>query len=495
MQKIIHKYALVGCVLIAACNKDKCFFHENWCTNPLSTLKITNLGENSRLDPTQITDVKYSLDENTFDPNEYQVIFNIQQQTNYYKSYSPGALKPVGSIKTTELSLDKLRCGSALMHLYLQPIETSAGPPPITPADMDGSPLLPFDPSTKLYYRQHGSAKFIVVDTSKPRFDTGPTGDLTIIPNPTKLISLGIHNMSKPYILANYFGNTDVTAGLVLTDINRNKPTLAANDYFIGTSNQRALEVHFARMPPSIFIKLCTINEQASTLQSVCMSSAMLANWTTSTALDILSAAIDPNNEYFAAVDGIGELHIYSLPIGNAPVQNEIDIKWPKGTYRYVLIGDLDGNGTSDVLALRSGASPVVLLRDGSANTLTFKESREIEDSLGKITELQTPTAFAWIGHLNCQEQVGLVFGSGMSGDGTLKVLFQNPTNSFVQQDLTLPALAVAAPAALTAVTLADLNQDGRDDLVVAMSPNPQCMSQCKPNKIYIYYASAKPGL
>lgn len=123
---------------------------------------------------------------------------------------------------------------------------------------------------------------------------------------------------------------------------------------------------------------------------------------------------------------------------------------------RGVAVGDIDGNGTLDVVTANDGLDSVtVLFNDGTGN-LNFQASFSVAGSGGGGTR---PRAVALA---NLDAVAGLEIVTANNGDDTVSVLFNNGLGLFGNERV---LTAGVGPAALT---LSDFNRDGRLDIGAA---------------------------
>lgn len=189
------------------------------------------------------------------------------------------------------------------------------------------------------------------------------------------------------------------------------------------------------------------------------------------------SAAADGQGTYIAGIDENGTLYVYTTTInttaGNTLTATELG---QYVGYRHVTIGDgdVDGNKTMDVLALRQGGQPLVLLREEQTFNQTKKTlAEQLAARLADHTEAKAADAVATIGSFDlCDPRPDVLLASG----GAVYALTQQADRSFVKQKLALDQLP--ASAKITALLLADTDKNGAADLLLVA---------VEPDTVYVY--------
>jgi hypothetical protein len=193
------------------------------------------------------------------------------------------------------------------------------------------------------------------------------------------------------------------------------------------------------------------------------------------------AAFSDPAGGYFAAVDGPGILHVHNLSL-NLAAKTLSTSEWTNPAtftgFFHVTLGDLDADGTQDLLALRQNLSPLLLFRQSNTfNSSSPKQtlSQQWAARLDAHPQARASDAVAAIGPFDhCDPGPDVLLASG----GTVFV-FPNPTQadpSFVKKPVSLPGLPPGS--AITALLLADTNRDQAADLLLVA---------VKPDSIYLY--------
>jgi hypothetical protein len=224
----------------------------------------------------------------------------------------------------------------------------------------------------------------------------------------------------------------------------------------------------------SAFLTACTQLMNANDTNDVtkCFSAAAPFSW----CFPAKSTAADSSGSYFTALDTSGSLRVYNLTI-NVGTKSLTSTEWTTGQYtgyRHVTIGDVDGDGSMDVLALRQGGQPVILLREGqSFNQTKQTVATQLAARLADNAEASAGDAVATIGSFDhCDRRADVLLASG----GAVYALTQQADQSFVKKKLTLDQLP--ASAEITALLLADTDANGAADLLLVA---------VKPDTVYVY--------
>lgn len=359
-----------------------------------------------------------------------------------------------------------LRCGAANLYLHSRllagPIHTD-----LTPATDQASEK----------YLQHGMASFSIIDGLPMTFQG--SGKL---PGGTAISKLGLSKTMPPTIFATLAGGqTQLAVGTL---------TLKMMSAIAAPSTSRALQyvgeagqLHLVAKPMSgnrCGFRLAACAELSSASDAgdpqKCISGA---DTTGSWCFPAKSLATDDMGSYLASVGPAGYLSLHNLTIDKdrGPTAQQLSKQGPYPNYRYVAVGNLDGDQVMDVLALGQPMTPLVLLREGTDfNNTPAKQASaaRIAAELAKAsTELQASDAVVALGHFATSSmRPGVMVASA----GAVQVLQPLADSLYTKCSVSLEKLPPKSD--ITALHLADTNGDGKPDLLLVA---------VRPDTVYIY--------
>lgn len=470
-----HSFAFLGGLLLCGCDETAidCTDTPQWC----SDFMLMPLGTANRGDASAKLAVRFTT-QNATPSYETDFRVSVEQTSSGMSAIGGGAGLPSPSsldsgwdvaLANPLPDLKAMQCGPAKLYLHARlrskPKQTS---------------LVPGTDPTSANYQQHGVADFMVIDERPQPFQG--KGQMT---GGSALSNLGLHSGPPLYIYSTQdeiplVRLTSLGIGTLAQQANAISSVTPANGtQFVGeTKDARLVIKQVPGAPPctgtGALLTACTQLTSASDLADAmkCFSAASQFPW----CFPAKSDAADVSGSYFASVESSGTLHVYNSTI-NAGAKSLMFSEWTTGQYtgyRYVTIGDVDGDGAMDVLALRQGGPPLVLLREGQSFNQTKQTlASQLAARLAANPEASAGDAVATIGSFDhCDRRPDVLMASG----GAVYALTQQADQSFVKKKLSLDQLPVSAE--ISALLLADTDANGAADLLLVA---------VKPDMVFVY--------
>lgn len=472
-----HPFAFLVGLLLCGCDETviDCTDNAQWCND----FTLMPLGTVNRTDASTKLAVRFAT-QNATPSHETNFRVSVEQMPSGMVAMgagtglaSPSSLDSGWDVALANPlpDLKAMQCGPAKLYLHARlrskPKQTM---------------LVPSSDPTSANYQQHGVADFTIVDERPSPFQG--KGQMT---GGSALSNLGLHTSgSQSSIYATLDAvplrtSTQLGVGLLAQQSNAiGSVTLANSFQFVGeAAPARLLLKQVAGPPPcsgaSVVLTACTQLATASDTADVankCFSASSPFSW----CFPSKSAAADGQGSYVSTIDAGGNLQVYNVTI-NTVGKSLIFTEWTTGQYtgyRHVTVGDVDGNDAMDVLALRQGAQPLLLLREGQNFNQTKQAlATQLAARLANNAEASAGDAVATIGSFDhCDRRPDVLLASG----GAVYALIQQADQSFVKKKLSLDQLP--ASAEITALLLADTDANGAADLLLVA---------VKPDTVYVY--------
>lgn len=464
------------CLGLLLCGCDEtgidCTDTPQWC----SDFALMPLGTVNRVDASAKLSVRFAT-QNATPSHESNFRVSIEQTPSGMAASGGGAELPAPSsldggwnvaLASPLPGLKSMQCGPAKLYLHARlrskPKQTS---------------LVPGTDPTSANYQQHGVADFTVIDERPQPFQG--RGQIT---GGAALSNIGLHSGPPLYIYStlepSMVSFTQLGLGVLTPQTGMIAAAPPANiTQFVGeTALARLLVKQMPGSPPCTGVgarlAACTQLTSAGDISdpTKCFSAPSDFSW----CFPAKSNAADASGSYFASVEASGTLHVFNTTINTAG-KTLTFAEWTTGQYtgyRHVTIGDVDGDGLMDVLALRQGGQPLFLLREGQAFNQTKQTlAAQLAARLGDSAESSAGDAVAAIGSFDhCDRRPDVLLASG----GAVYALTQQADQSFVKKKLSLDQLPPSAE--ITALLLADTDANGAVDLLLVA---------VKPDTVYVY--------
>ena len=468
--------ALLGGLLLVGCDslESDCVENPQWCMD----FSLQPLGLVNRADPSARLAVriatenatKLSAAANNFWVSIEQAPTGLPRRDGRTELPTPSALDSGWDVALAKPlpELKELHCGPAKLYLHARLLKKP-------------NQYEPWVPSTDLAstnYQQHGAADFTIFDQRQPQFQTPGMGKLQ---GGSGLLNLGLHNGPPLAIYATQdedsANNRPISLGLgtlALPDTAISSPAAVLSTQFVGQTNHARLVLTLGNRISSCggnaaVLRACSELTTPSDVanDAKCPQAAQPFPW----CFPAKSTAADVAGTYFASIDSGGLLRVYGLDLTAADKKPTFSELKSLPGYRHVSIGDIDGDGVMDVLALGQSMSPLVLLRDQAGfktNTQSVVASRW-ETELAKHPAAMAADAVATIGSLDgCDDHRPSVL---LASNGAVYAFTQQQDRSLQKKQLVLQSLPTNA--AITALLLADTDSDKTADLLlVAVQPD-----------------------
>jgi len=483
---------LWACWLSLGCRApgDDCVEHPQWCGD----FSVVSLGAVNRADPLATVSVRVATNDATPSyETHFRASFELTQTgrppIGRGTDLPPPQPLPTGdtgwAVPLSRFFADpqtrlNLPCGPAKLYLHAR-LRSQPTSTPLTPSS---------DPDSATF-QQHALTDLAISDDRPPTF-LAPTAGPAKLPGGASLSTLGLHPGTPFTLYASLdqiLGTSQAQLGVGTLDLQTGalaSVTTEKNYQFVGETSAARLLVKLAPSAgtcgiASAFAAACAQLDTATAVNdpAKCFSSTAPLAWCFP-ARSTAAASVDPAGGYFAAVDGPGNLHVHNLSL-NLAAKTLSTSEWTSLAFPgffLVTSGDLDADGSHDLLALRQNLSPLLLFRQSNTfNSSSDKQtlSQEWAARLDAHPQARSSDAVAAIGPFDhCDPGPDVLLASG----GTVFV-FPNPTQadpSFVKKPLSLPGLPPGST--ITALLLADTNADKAADLLLVAA---------KPDTIYVY--------
>lgn len=466
------------------CNESviDCMDHPAWCQNfSLQPLRAINRADQSarlsvRLD--QAEGQPSSAEHADFRVSIEQAVSGMPAIGGGLVLPAPGALADGWEVPLARPlpELQTMKCGPAKLYLHArlrsQPKQTT---------------LVPATDPDSASYQQHGVADFQIFDERPPTFRG--KGQLS---GDAPLSNLGLHSSGEQlYVYATLDQSaanfTRLGLGVLTAQTGGiSNITFADITQFVGdTGPARLLMKKTPGMPTlcdqkAARLTACTQLTSVGDLLKNCFPAPADFSW----CFPAKSVAADAQGTLLAAVDADGKLRVHNLSIDSGS-RTLTAPEWTSGqytNYRHVAIGDLDGDGVMDVLALRQNDSPLVLLREGQS----FNQNKQAlatrwAGEFAKNSQVKASDAVVTMGRVDrCRDRSDVRSDVLVASAGSVAVLTPQVDQTFVKKKLALEMFPEGS--LITALLLADTDANGDADLLLVATWAP-------PDKqvVYVY--------
>jgi len=462
-------YLLVVGLSFGGCDKPviDCTDHPAWCQNfSLQPLRAINRADQSAR-------LSVRLEQAEGQPSSTELAdfrVSIEQTMSGMPAIGGGLVLPAPGVLADGWEvplarplpeLQTMNCGPAKLYLHArlrsQPKQTA---------------LVPGTDPESASYQQHGVADFQIFDERLPTSTLKAKSQVT---GGAPLSNLGLHSSGGTLYLyatldqsATNFTRLGLGVLTAQTGVISNISFADITQFVGDTGPARVLMKQMPGTPATPCAKIAARLTACTQLTSVGdlsdMNNCFQAPADFSWCFPAKSVAADAQGTLLAAVDADGKLRVHNLSID--PVTKTLTApEWTSGQYtgyRYVAIGDLDGDGVMDVLALRQNDSPLVLLREGQSfnqnkQTLATRWAGEF----AKKSQVKALDAVVTMGHFGCHTRSDVLVAAG----GSVVVLTPQADQTLVEGSLLLTALP--SQSVITALLLADTDANGDADLLL----------------------------